>query len=110
MSYQSKEMAIGYILKAMIDAGSNTKELVNEYYKLNEAMNDRIEADEEQDNPMPFDNYLTYDFMIFTNRERGMDDKKISDIGRHLYTAYDMYTIEEAEGFYHAFKEILRLR
>ena len=110
MSYQSKEMSIGYILKAMIDAGSHTKELVSLYYKLDEAMNEHIEANKEQENPMPFDNYTTYDFMVFINREQGMEEEQIQKIGSNLYYAYDMYTVEEAEEFYHSFKKILRIR
>ena len=110
MSYQSKEMSIGYILKAMIDAGSNTKELVSLYYKLNEAMNEHIEANRTNDESEMFDNYLTCGFMVFANRELGADEKRISEISSNLYYCFDMYTVDEAQGFHDAFKTILRIR
>lgn len=110
VSYQNKEMAIGYILRASLDAGSTTKELVSLYYKLNEAMNDHIKANRTNNESEMFNNYLTYDFMVFTNRELGADEKRISEIGSNLYYCYDMYTVDEAQGFHDAFKRILRVR
>lgn len=100
MSYQSKEQSIGYILKAMIDTGSTSKEMKEVYNKLNDAI----------DSKQTLDNYSTYDHMIFTNRELGADDKRIKQLGLNLYYVYDVYTVEEAQGFYDAFKTILRVK
>lgn len=110
MTYQTKEMAIGYILKAMIDAGSKTKTLRDRYYKLDEVATETIEAYLADGKEVMFDNHTTNDLMIISFRELEISDKEIDDISRFLLSTFDLYTIEEAEEFYHAFKIILRVR
>lgn len=98
MSDQTKEQSIGYILKAMSDVGMDTKHIKNVYHDLDRAIN--------EDDMM--NNYSTYDLMIVTNRDQGLDDEKIKKIGSYLYGLYDMNTVGEAEGFYHSFVKVLK--
>lgn len=106
MSYQTKKQSIGYILRATLDAGSNTTDMKELYYKLDEAINQHISVNGGHET---IDNYSTYDFMVFINRELGQDDEYIQKVGSALYYCYDVYTVGEAETFYDGFKHILRV-
>lgn len=99
VSNQTKEQAIGYILKASIDTGSNTKDLKDLYYKLNQAI--------KNNHDISLNNHTTHDLMVLVNRESEVEETVIASIGNNLYYAYDMYTVEEAGDFYTAFKKIL---
>lgn len=107
MSMQTKEQSMGYILKSMFDAGEKANFLTDYFGVLSEAIDQQTEH-----NPSYkiIDNYVTNDFMLFTNKELGKDDMDIQRIAAFLHDAFDIYTVEEAEDFYQAFKVILRIR
>lgn len=105
MSEQSKEMALGYILKAMFDLQMNSKKLKETKFKALEIIEEQEAADGET---IIFDNYSTQDLMVLVNRKLRMSDSDIDNISSELYYGFDSYTVEEAEEFYHAFATVLR--
>ena len=104
MSYQTKEQSIGYILKAMIDTGSNRNELREVYLISKQGIKNVFE--ESQDNRM--NNYTTEVILQQTLRTIEKDDEYIANAVSNLYYSYDIFTVEEAVEFYEAFKVILR--
>ena len=104
MSYQTKEQSIGYILKAMIDTGSNRNELREVYLISKQGIKNVFE--ESQDNRM--NNYTTEVILQQTLRTIEKDDEYIANAVSNLYYGYDRFTVEEAGDFYEAFAVILR--
>lgn len=104
MSYQSKDQSIGYILKAMIDTGSNRNELREAYLVAKQGIKNVFE--ESQDNRM--NNYTTEVILQQSLRAIEKDEEYIKKAVSNLYYGYDRFTVEEAGEFFEAFKIICR--
>lgn len=104
MSDQNREMAYGYIMKAMIDTGASTSILREIYLVSREEIKGMI--DESANDQM--NNYSTG--FVFNNalREIEKDNEYIKQAMFNLYNAFDRISIEEAEELYHAFSKILK--
>ena len=98
MSYQTKQQAIGYILKSTLDVGATTRELVTLYRELEETI----------DNQTVLDNYTTIDYAENVGRIVGLDNKRINAISSNLYYLYDTTSVEEAELLYQSFVSIFK--
>lgn len=103
MSYQTKEQSLGYILRAVLDVGSNTKELKNIYYKVLDIVEDHIKVN---GSFQSIGNYETHNFIITAMRELDIEYNKI---GMSLNWVYNDFTVAEAGEFYNSFKNILRV-
>jgi len=104
LSYQTKEQAIGYILKAVIDTGSSRQELREVYLVARQGIKEMLEGRE--DNRM--DNMLT-NIILMDSLDTLEKDKEYSKKAEaNLYDGYDRFTVEEAGDFFKAFAVILK--
>lgn len=106
MSMQTKQQSMGYILKAIFDYGINTSDFGYYYYKIDEIVSSHLKHISTD-----IDNYTTYDFMIIVFRESDIPNSEgvTSEVGSNLTANFDLYTVEEAEEFHDAIRDLLRI-
>jgi len=88
------KQAMGYILRAFLDVGTNTKELRSIFSELMGVINKEYGID-------------NYDIIDYAKKLKL--EKDHSGVITAMYNGFDLYTIEEAGGFYEAFKVVLRV-
>lgn len=97
---QTKQQSIGYILRAFLDNGSNTSELLRIFLELDKTIHDEGQT---------IGNNNTVNYLHYVMEYFRMGQERVTKVNSSLYNAFDIYTEEEAQDFYEAFLMIFKL-